>query len=329
MAVAMGESERSSATGLPSRIHTPIHPHTQPTVSVIIPVYNQVDLLERCLASLERQTLPGIEMIVVSDASPEDPAEVMGRYPGARYLPQAENQGYAATNNTGLAAASGRYLLFLNSDTEFPPETLERLVARLEGEPEAGGVTPLHRLPDGSVQRSCYRFPDLKIALFWDSAMHRRNPDHPVIRAYSDAEWDHQSDRWVEHTMTSCLLIRREAYDQIGGMDPNLRLFYNDTDFCLRMTRAGFPIRFVADIEILHVGGASVGTSDQSDARVYTDRYRYFRKWYGWRGGVAVRLALWSRFAYEALAELTHGHFRFAARKIARALRLNRALAAR
>ena len=301
---------------------------TVPLVSVVIPVYNQVDLLDRCLHALQEQTQPDLQVIVVSDASPESPREVLDRYPGTRLIEHTANLGYALTNNTGLAAAEGQYILFLNSDTELPPTAIEQMVAHLQSDPTAGGVTPLHRHPDGRLQRSCYRFPDFRFAWIWDSAIHRRWPDHPYLRDYSHADWDHESDRWVEHTMTSCLLIRREAYERIGGMDPNLKLFYNDLDFCLRMHRAGFPIWFLSSLTILHHGGASVATSPEGEAPVYGDRYRYCRKWFGWRGGVAVRWALWSSTVYDALAGLLRGRVRQAAGKLARGVRLNRALVA-
>lgn len=297
-----------------------------PQVSIVIPVYNQVALLARCLDSLARQEGVTLEVLVVSDASPEDPGPVTEGRPNVRLIRSPQNVGYAAANNLGLAEGRGRYLMFLNSDTEIPPDGVARMVRYLEETPEAGGVSPLHREPNGNHQRTCYRFPTLRLGLLWDSFLHRRQPNHPVIRDFQQLDWDHLSDRWVEHAQTSCLLLRREAYDKIGGMDPKLFLFYNDTDFCYRMAREGYNIRFLAGVEIIHHGGASVGTFDRADTQVYGDRFRYFRKWYGWRGGLAVRTALWSRVGYEALVELAHGDFRFAARKLQRGLRLNRAL---
>jgi hypothetical protein len=299
-----------------------------PLVSVVIPVYNQVELLDRCLLSLSQQEGAQLETLVVDDCSPENPGPVTARYPEVKLIRSERNGGYATANNRGLERASGKYLLFLNSDTELPPDGLAKLVAYLEANEEAGGAAPVHREPGGAVQRTCFQFPVLRLGFVWDSVVHRLRPDHPVVREYQLADWDYASDRWVEHAQTSCLLIRREAYDRIGGMDPKLFLFYNDTDFCYRMAREGFRIRFLAGVEILHHGGASVATYERADSQVYGDRYRYFRKWYGWRGGLAVRTALWSRVAYETIVELAHGDLRFAARKIRRGLKLNRALVA-
>lgn len=297
-------------------------------VSIVIPVYNQVALLDRCLASLAKQRGVGVEPIVVDDASPEDPSAVVARHADLplKFIRAEKNLGYAEANNRGLAAATGDYILFLNSDTELPPDTLARLVSYLESHPEAGGVAPLHRGTAGEVQRTCYGFPTLRVGFVWDSLIHRRRPDHPAVREYTLADWDHQSERWVEHAQTSCLLVRRAIYDKIGGMDARLFLFYNDTDFCYRMSREGYPIRYLPEVEILHHGSASVQTFEKAEAQIFGDRYRYFRKWYGWRGSLAVRSALWSRVGYEALVELAHGDFRFAARKLERGLRLNRAM---
>ena len=295
-------------------------------ISVVIPVYNQVELLDRCLASLALQEGCEVEAIVVDDASPQDPGPVLQKYPWARAVRLERNVGYAEANNRGLAVATGQFIVFLNSDTEVPRDGLRRMADYLVAHPEAGGASPLHREPSGATQRTCFGFPTLRSALIWDSVWHRRRPDHPVVRAFTLADWDHASDRWVEHAQTSCLMVRREVYDQIGGMDPKLRLFYNDTDFCFRMYRAGYQIRFLADVEIVHHGGASVGTFEKADEAVYGDRYRYCSKWFGWRGRQAVRTALWSRVGYEMLVELAHGDIPFAMRKVRRGLKLDRAL---
>lgn len=296
-----------------------------PRVSIIIPVYNQVKLLDRCLDSLQRQTENRFEAVVVDDASPEDPTEVLARYPWVRFLRCERNVGYAEANNHGLRAARGSYLLFLNSDTVLPPDALSRMADYLDGHLEAGGLAPLHREPDGAPQRTCFRFPTLRTGWVWDSMVHRRRPNHPEIRSFLMSDWDHLSECWVDHAQTSGLLIRREVYDRIGGMDPQLRLFSNDTDFCFRMHRAGYPIRFLPEIEIIHHGSASIATFDRAEAQVYGDRFRYYRKWFGWRGALAVRCAMWSNVAYEALGELVDGQWRSATKKLRRGAKLDRA----
>lgn len=297
-----------------------------PLVSVVIPVYNQVALLRRCLETLAGQQGVELDVILVDDQSPEDPSAVAREHPWVTLIRLERNSGYAEANNRGLQAARGAYLLFLNSDTELPPDAVSRLVDALERTPEASGVAPLHREPSGVIQRTCYRFPTLGTGFVWDSIVHRRWPEHPAIRQYTMAEWDHQSECWVEHAQTSCLLIRREVYDRIGGMDPKLALFYNDTDFCRRMAQCGFRIRFVPEVSITHHGSASVQTFSQAEARIYADRRRYFSKWFGWSGGLAVRSAIWSRVGYETLAELAHGDVRYAWRKVRQGLRITRAM---
>lgn len=297
-----------------------------PEVSVVIPVFNQVALLEDCLKSLAAQQAVKLEVIVVDDASPEDPEPVLKRFPDVLFLRNTRNLGYAAANNAGTRRATGEFLTYLNSDTVLPPDTMTRLVAYLREHPDAGGAAPLHRGPDGAVQRTCYRFPTLRIGWLWDSWIHAREKDHPALREYQMLEWDHTSERWVEHAQTSFLMLRKECHDRVEGMDERLFLFYNDTDLCRRLANAGCRLRFLPQIEIQHFGGASVQTFDRAEAQVYGDRYRYFRKWFGWRGGLAVRCALWSRALYEACVEVAHLNVSFACRKLARGMRLNRAL---
>jgi GT2 family glycosyltransferase len=279
----------------------------QPTVSVAIPVYNRVDLLERCLISLGKQDLPGVEVIVVDDQSPEDPGPVMARFPDAVFIRFPKNRGYTEATNEALRAGKGRYLLLLNSDTELPPDSLSRMVAFLEENSDAGVVTPVHRGTDGKVQRTCCRLPRLGTSFLWDSALHRMAPGLKVFRWHSMLDWDHVSERWVEFAMTSCLLIRREIYDRIGGLDPLMPMHYNDTDYCKRIGEAGYKIRFLGDVEILHHGGASLMTLDWSEARSYRDRYRYYRKWFGFGGVMAFVGSVWSRTFYETVSALLRG----------------------
>lgn len=291
----------------------------RPRVSVVIPVFNQLALLEKCLESLRRQTLAP-QVICVDDASPEDPAALAARETWVTWVRLPENAGYAAANNAGLAEAMGDFLLFLNSDTELAPDTLQRLVSYLEQKPEAAGLAVRHREPNGTVQRTCFAFPTRRLGWVWFKK------DHPAIREFTLAGWEFDTERWVDHGQTSCLMIRREVYERIGGMDPRLRLFYNDTDFCRRMAEQGYRIWFTPEIEIIHHGGASVGTFGALEAQLWGDRYRYYRKWFGWRGAFSTHAALWSRLGYEALWELAHGDVRRAMLKFQRAAGIRKAM---
>jgi GT2 family glycosyltransferase len=251
---------------------------------------------------------------------------VVSKYPWVEFIRSPVNVGYAEANNLGLRQARGNYILFLNSDTELPPDAVAQLVGYLKAHPDRGGVAPLQRNKAGEPQNTCYRFPSLKNGLFCHSAFERFLNSRPKLQAAVFPRQETAPERLVQHAITSCLLIRREVYDAIGEMDPELRLFSNDTDFCYRMHLKGYPIWFWPEVQITHHVSASVNTFEQVNERFLIDRYRYFRKWYGWRGQLIVGFALWSGFTYDAVYALFRGRGRQALRSARYWFRLQRAL---
>ncbi len=149
-----------------------------PELSIVILSWNTRELLQRCLESL-RQVRDTVrrELLVVDNASSDGSAEmVRERFPEARLLVNARNEGYARGNNIGIAAASGANVLLLNSDTEVRDGSLDKLVGFLRGHRAHGAVGAGLRNADGSVQPCCMRFPTLLVPLFFDMNLDKRWP---------------------------------------------------------------------------------------------------------------------------------------------------------
>ncbi|MCS7223827.1 MAG: glycosyltransferase family 2 protein [Armatimonadetes bacterium] len=229
----------------------------RPDISVVIANWNTADLLVRCLWSLRRACLEGVklEVIVVDDASSDDSCQrVQTQFPEVQLLWNENNRGYAATTNRGAQRASGRYLLLLNPDTEVTAQALVRLLSFADQHPEAGAVAPRLVYPSGRPQSSVRRFPTpgtLFLALMSDCLFLIKNGDYKI---HPDRLKEIQE---VDQPMASALLIRRTAWEQIGGMDESLSLFFNDVDLCWQLRKKGWKIFYIPHAVIVHHHGAS------------------------------------------------------------------------
>ena len=223
-------------------------------VSVVVVTYNALPWIERCLASVR-----GYETIVVDHGSSDGTlALVRERFPDVRIVEQ-ENRGLAAGWNTGMRAASGGYFLFLNADAWVVDDAVERLAAFAESHPDVAYVGPRLRNPDGSLQRSVRGFPTLWRLATEYLFLRKLAPRSRVLNAFYAGGFDHDRVCEAEWLMGACMLVRREAVDEVGPLDENFFLFSEETDWCYRFRRAGWKVVFFPDAEVVHVYGATHG----------------------------------------------------------------------
>ena len=265
-----------------------------PDVSVVIVNRNTRELLEACLASLGALPDPvRAEVVVVDNGSTDGSAQrVREGFPEAHLIANPVNTGYAFPNNQGIAASRGRYVLLLNSDTEVRPFALSRMVEFMDAHPEAGACGPLLRFPDGRLQRSCYSVPSPRTYLASMLTLDRR---FPRSRAFGNDHTGFAHDRTapVGAVLGAALLVRREALERVGPLDEELRIHYNDFDWCLRVRRAGWKVFFVHEAEVIHHLQATTRLENRNlelQPELIRNLFAYFRKHYGMAG------LLWVRF---------------------------------
>jgi GT2 family glycosyltransferase len=211
-------------------------------VSAIVVNWNGREYLGVCLDSLQRQTLPGVEIVLVDNASSDGSVAFVRERYGAtvRLLEQRENLGYAGGLNAGIQAARGRYLLALNSDTEVAPDGLARLVAAADAWPSTGMFSP-----------KILSFDDRKVL---DNVGHLLYPDG-LSRGRGRLESDRgQYDREEEIVLPSgcAVLLRRAMLADIGLFDTDLFAYCDDTDLGLRARLAGWRCRSVPSAVVFH-----------------------------------------------------------------------------
>jgi hypothetical protein len=252
-------------------------------VAVVVLSWNTRELTLACLRALAADgTQRPREVVVVDNGSEDGSADAIARaFPGVVLLRNAHNAGYAGGNNQGAQRASGRFLCLLNSDTEVRPGALDALADFLERETEYGAVAPRLVNPDGSVQRACMRFPGLGTAAVYDLAWSRFPPGKWVDDRYYMRDFDHLHSRDVDQPPGACMMVRRDEYLTMGGLDPELFLFFNDVDFCRRLWRTGKRIRYLAEAEVVHHGGASTRKYGSFVVTWFRNRLAYYRKHYG------------------------------------------------
>jgi N-acetylglucosaminyl-diphospho-decaprenol L-rhamnosyltransferase len=234
-------------------------------VSIIVVSHNAGEYLERCLTSV---TGGRHEVIVVDNASTDgSPDLVRERFPQVRLVEQA-NIGMGPGNNVGMRLASGRYFLLLNSDAWVVGEAVERLVAFGDEHPEAAVVGPRLSNPNGTLQRSVRGFPTLWRLATEYLFLRKLAPRSRLFNEFYGASFDHASVREADWLYGACLLVRRQAADDVGLFDEDFFLFSEETDWCYRFRQAGWKVLFFPGAEVAHVGGASHG------GRMYRENLR-------------------------------------------------------
>lgn len=251
------------------------------TVSVVIVNWNAREYLRRCLRSLALHgpSRPS-ETIVVDNASTDGSAEAVAcEFPQVRLIRNPDNLGFAKANNIGVAASSGRYVCFVNSDVELLPGCIDRLLEYCEENEGVGMVGPLILGSDGRLQRSCRGFPSVWNMLCRALALDTAFPRARLFSGYSMRHWAQDSLRPVD-ILTGCFwLVRRSAMDEVGLLDEAFFIYGEDMDWCKRFRVQGWPVLFVPSARAIHHGGAS---SSNAPIRFYLERHKadlqYWRK---------------------------------------------------
>lgn len=266
---------------------------SSPLVSVIIVSYNTREMTLDCLRVLFENS-KGIEkeVLLVDNASKDGSvAAIRGTFPDVQVIENPENSGFGAANNLAMQRAKGRFFLLLNSDAFIRPGAIEALLADLEAHPQAAAVGPKLLNRDGSLQRSCWRFPSPVQA--WVENLGMAAVLRGRTRWGDYRRWGHDTERAVDFVIGACLLVRREVYDQIGGFDAAFWMYAEETDWQKRMRGAGYEIRFTPAAEVEHWGGAS-GATDRAriSEAFFNSLDTYSLKHHGPLGLFSLRLAM-------------------------------------
>ena len=271
--------------------HHPLAPRADampaPDVSVVMVTINNWRYLGPCLASLLAADCQyDYEVVVVDNGSTDGTLErLRAEYPWVQVIENGRNLGLSKASNQGIAAGRGRHLLLLNDDTLVNAPSLDGMVTFLDAHPDAGAVGGRLLNEDGSLQAGYNAFPTLREELMIATRL-----GVALDGAYPSAS-DASSPRPVNWIGSACLMVRREALDQVGLLDEEYFIYGDEVDLQYRLTQAGWRIYFLPAVSTIHFGGRSL---DRWRRRrmVYRGKMLFYRKNYGTASAAVHRLLL-------------------------------------
>ena len=247
-------------------------PAAEPIVSIIIPVFNRLDLTRQCLRALYANTpAPRHEIILLDNGSTDGTAEFLRAEETAgrlRVISNKDNAGFAKACNQGAAAARGRYILFLNNDTEVQSNWLGALFALGEADPATAAVGSKLLFPDGTIQHAGVALADC-----WD---------HDPLLAFhlfakEKSAFALANQRRIYQALTAaCMLVRKSCFEAVGGFDEGYWNGYEDVDLCLRFQQRGWLCVYEPASVVIHHESQS---GPERYRRVSENVQRFHDKW--------------------------------------------------
>jgi N-acetylglucosaminyl-diphospho-decaprenol L-rhamnosyltransferase len=281
--------------------------HALDDIAIIVVSHNSARWIRPCLRSVFAH-IGGLraDVVVVDADSRDQTTDIVAEFPDARVL-QCPNRGFAYANNRGLMTCDARYVLFLNPDTEILEGNLGDLVRGMDARSNVGLVGVRQVDAQGRIDMTIRHFPNALRAL-GDAVSAEQLPGRP--RWLGERELDRGVyDREVEcDWMTgSFMLARREAIESAGFLDERFFMYSEETDLCRRITSAGWDVRHVPWMTILHYGG-EVGVDPSLESLSAYNRIAYARKHFSpvhralYFGAVLLRH--WLRAAFAGRGQL-------------------------
>ena len=243
-----------------------------PPVSIVIPTFNNIELTRRCLSALQGGTpAPRHEVIVVDNGSTDGTSQFLRAEESAgrlRAILNTENAGFAAACNQGARAARGKYVLFLNNDTEVQTNWLGPLFSLAEADPAIAAASGKLIFPNGTIQHAGVALADCK--------------DHDPLLAFhlfarEKSDFPLANQRRIYQVVTAaCMLVRKSSFDQVGGFDEQYWNGYEDVDLCLRFQERGWITVYEPASVVIHHESQS---GPERFRRVADNVERFHRLW--------------------------------------------------
>ena len=229
-------------------------------LSIVIVNWNSWNYLKRCLDSIfEHSKDIQLEIIVIDNCSTDKSVDKIKEYfPEVFLIPLNKNLGFPKANNIGFKLAKGKYILALNPDTEIKYNALKSAINFLDENQNYGCVGVKTRKPNGEIQFSCARqFHSIRGIIATILFIDKIFPSFKCLNAPDMTYWDHEQSRDIDVIQGSFMLFRRSVYEKIGGFDERLFMFLEDVEYCIRLWKYGYKIRYLGDVEIIHHGAKS------------------------------------------------------------------------
>lgn len=276
-------------------------------LSVVILCWNDLKVIANCLASIYSGThSTEFEVIVSDNGSTDGSIEfIRKKFPQVRLIENGRNLRFAKGNNVGIRQSQGEYILILNPDTIIHNGTLDGIVGFADQHPEAGAFGCRVLNADGTYQGSIWPFPTPRSEWIRALGLHALGYLSEAFHTGAYLKWKGRTQRTVGYPAGCFVLIRSELLKRLGGFDEQFFYYYEETDLCRRIWKAGFSILYTPEVSITHLEGQST-TKKFPPIGFLIDRqvtrYLYFYKHYGHEGARSARRSILAALLLRRLA---------------------------
>ncbi|HSE85005.1 MAG TPA: glycosyltransferase, partial [Candidatus Binatia bacterium] len=262
-------TRQMSRTPNARELSLPMAPST-PLVSIIIPVYNQLDFTLRCLKAIQdNPSKASAEIIILDDASQDETPKILPAIPGIRHIRNQDNLGFLRSCNRAAAESRGEYLVFLNNDTEVQRDWLDHMLAVFERDHHVGIVGSKLIYPDGRLQEAG--------GLIWQDAsgLNFGRDDDPRKPEYNYV-------RETDYCSAACIMIKAALFNDLNGFDELFApAYYEDTDLAFKVRQSGYKVLYQPASRVIHFEGGTCGTDLKSGVKSYqqVNAKKFASKW--------------------------------------------------
>jgi GT2 family glycosyltransferase len=295
-----------------------------PDLSVVIPTFNTASMTLRCCRAVLASMPEATEVIVADDGSSDGTAELLAREaPSVRIVRLESNRGFAPAANHGVAAASGRVIVLLNSDAIVEEGALTAILSAFDADPILGIAGARLLNEDGTPQWSGGRTPTLAwmigvvsgagpLAHFFRRRVPRKKHRQECLCHKQLPMWHRHSclcsRSEVDWVSGAAMAFRREVWEAAGPLDERFRFYCQDIDLCLRARKTGWRVAVIENARVVHsLGGTVAGHSalQHDPERLWPDLLDWGTAHYGRRWSLVARLVLvlvaWLRIAWSSV----------------------------
>jgi len=233
-------------------------------LSIIVTSYKNPELLKLCLTSIRKNYTGTDYELIVADSATEEATEVMMReeFPDVQFIPSAENLGFGGLVRSGYAKSTGQFILILNGDILIKKNSIETLLEFIKKNPAVGIVGPQLIGFNEKLQPSSFRFYTPLTIVYRRTFLGKFGFAKKHLSKFLMQDFDHKSTRNVDWLMGSALMTKREAVAKVGLLDPQFKMYFEDTDWCRRFWENDYRVVYNPDAKIYHYHGkGSAGKS--------------------------------------------------------------------
>jgi GT2 family glycosyltransferase len=248
-------------------------------ISIIIVSWNAKDMLEKCLVSISNQSNRyQIETIVVDNASTDGaPDVVKNNFPEVTLIQNSANLGFAKANNVGISNSNGRYVCLINSDVVVLDNCLDRMCEYMDSNPEIGVLGPRVLNPDGTLQQTCRKFPNLWDGFCRATALDKVFPQSRIFGRQFMTFITHDEARTVDYLSGCFMMVRKRSMEQVGLLDEAFFFYAEDKDWCKRFWDNGWAVGYYPNAEAIHY---LYGSSNKDPVRYYIQEIKANMQYY-------------------------------------------------